>query len=199
MSQRRGNTQLAISFAEGSPAKTSPRQEKAVDSEAPAAACGGTSSASRGKSGRNSSSWLPTIRSSLENCRKRYWRAAPWAVNTRKDGRAPSPSLKAAILCLLPTLTTARNLLSPAMKKWPAHERMLPAWGPVRLSLRGLTGGGSLSPTWCEWFMGFPEDWTALDAEAWGIASSRSARGSCSAPSSPADDPEAAAVQAASS
>jgi hypothetical protein len=33
--------------------------------------------------------------------------------------------------------------------------------GPVRQSLHGLAGG-SLNPRWCEWFMGFPEDWTVL-------------------------------------
>lgn len=30
--------------------------------------------------------------------------------------------------------------------------------------VREQTGTGSLNPTWVEWLMGFPEEWTALDA-----------------------------------
>lgn len=122
------------------------------------------------------SSWLPTLLASDE-----------------KRGSA-SVTLRAAVLALLPTLTTARNILSPAMQKWPAHRRMLPTMTATsygsnqgeaagregqepRPSLRGLAGG-SLNPTWCEWFMGFPEGWTELDAEASETRSCLSARAS---------------------
>lgn len=66
------------------------------------------------------------------------------------------------------------------MQKWAGHRRLLATLtaqsygsnrggaagrvGPERKSLRGLAGG-SLSPTWCEWFMGFPEGWTDPDAK----------------------------------
>jgi len=46
---------------------------------------------------------------------------------------------------------------------------------PVRPSLNTLAGG-PLNPTWCEWFMGFPEGWTELDAEHSATPSFRSAR-----------------------
>jgi hypothetical protein len=78
---------------------------------------------------------------------------------------------------LLPTLTRKANLLAPSMQKWAAHRRLLPTLsassyganrggaarrkGQVRPSLRTLAGA-PLSPTWCEWFMGFPEGWTEL-------------------------------------
>lgn len=90
-----------------------------------------------------------------------------------------------------PTLTAKANLLAPSMQKWPAHRKMLPTLtaqsygtnhggaagrtGPVRPSLNTLAGG-PLSPIWCEWFMGFPEDWTALDEKLWATQLSRSAR-----------------------
>jgi hypothetical protein len=128
---------------------------------------------------------LPTLLASDE-------KRGSFSVNKRKDGRPPTPTLRAAICALLPTLTETGNLLSPSMQKWPAHRRLLPtltaqeygtnkggaAGGegqPERKSLRGLAGG-SLSPTWCEWFMGFPEDWTALDARASATALSRNVR-----------------------
>jgi hypothetical protein len=82
---------------------------------------------------------------------------------------------------LLPTLTRKANLLCPSMQKWAAHRRLLPTLtaqsygtkrggaagrtGQIRLSLRTLAGG-ALNPTWCEWFMGFPENWTSLARES---------------------------------
>src|SRR5208337_1025477 len=96
---------------------------------------------------------------------------------------------------LLPTLTLKGNMLSPSMLKWAAHRRvqqkLLPTLsastygsnqggaagrvGPVRKSLRGLAGG-SLNPQWCEHFMGFPKDWTALSSEQSGKSSEPSER-----------------------
>jgi len=79
---------------------------------------------------------------------------------------------------LLPTLIRKANLLSPAMKKWPAHRRLptltrhdAKGASPAdsnRKSPRVCTfaTGGKLSPTWCEWFLGFPDGWTALEQES---------------------------------
>ncbi len=132
---------------------------------------------------------------------------------------------------LMPTLTTADNMLSPSMAKWPKHaafqERMLPTLratdgerggrGELLHTMKGAptprgmlptltradgsggpgrplkrTGGdnlrtaillptltatrrsglqshganailGSLNPTWCEWYMGLPIGWSALE------------------------------------
>ena len=89
----------------------------------------------------------------------------------------------------LPTLTNARNALSPDSQKWPAHrllrERLertgeLPTLTAQRYgtaqngnpgdsreayatkgnpSIHSLAGA-PLNPSWCEWFMGFPIGWT---------------------------------------
>jgi hypothetical protein len=34
----------------------------------------------------------------------------------------------------------------------------------VTAHLQGL-GGGVLNPTWCEWYMGFPAGWPAIESE----------------------------------
>lgn len=47
-------------------------------------------------------------------------------------------------------------------------------------------GSGSLNPTWVEWLMGFPAEWTALDASA--TPSSRKSRKSSGGRSSPASE-----------
>jgi len=71
---------------------------------------------------------------------------------------------------LLPTLTRCGNMLSPSMQKWPGH-RLLPTLvardskgpGPTHTRAgRDLPQllGGHLSPTFCEWLMGFPQHWT---------------------------------------
>ena len=81
---------------------------------------------------------------------------------------------------LLPTLTAKANLLAPSMQKWAAHRRLLPTLtsssygtnqggaagrtGEVRPSLNTLAGG-PLNPQWCEWFMGFPANWTDVEDE----------------------------------
>jgi hypothetical protein len=123
------------------------------------------------------SSLLPTLAAS------EHKRAISEAQAMQDTGRSNGPTLKGAIAqaILLPTLTLKGNMLSPSMLKWAAHrrvqEKLLPTLsastygsnqggaagrvGPVRKSLRGLVGG-SLSPQWCEHFMGFQKDWTAL-------------------------------------
>jgi len=71
---------------------------------------------------------------------------------------------------LLPTLTRCGNMLSPSMQKWAAH-RLLPTLcardqkGPSDRLREGSNNlpsalGGHLSPTFCEWLMGFPAGWT---------------------------------------
>jgi hypothetical protein len=86
---------------------------------------------------------------------------------------------------LLPTLTAKGNLLSPGMQKWPSHRllnellrkhrEMLPTLtsrdykGPGLKRRQGGVDlptqvGAPLSPTFCEWFMGFEEGWTVLPA-----------------------------------
>lgn len=77
---------------------------------------------------------------------------------------------------LLPALTAKGNMLSPSMQKWAGH-RNLPTLcardskGPGPTHTKGgrdlpSTLGGHLSPTFCEWLMGFPADWTVLGTES---------------------------------
>jgi hypothetical protein len=74
---------------------------------------------------------------------------------------------------LLPTLTATANLLSPSMQKWAGHRRLLQTLtardekGPGPTHTKSGVDlpqviGGHLSPTFCEWYMGFPEGWTDL-------------------------------------
>ncbi len=71
---------------------------------------------------------------------------------------------------LLPTLTRVGNMLAPSMQKWPSH-RLLPTLcardekgpGPAHTKAGSdlpQAVGGHLSPTFCEWYMGFPVGWT---------------------------------------
>lgn len=81
---------------------------------------------------------------------------------------------------LLPTLTATGNLLAPSMQKWKRHRRLYPtltasdaksgrmsdtarlarAAHPRGEKLSNLCGG-TLNPTWCAWFMGYPAEWVA--------------------------------------
>jgi hypothetical protein len=73
---------------------------------------------------------------------------------------------------LLPTLTRKANLLAPSMHKWAGHRLLATlcardAKGPRQAGTKGSRNlprelGGHLSPTFCEWLMGFPEGWTDL-------------------------------------
>lgn len=50
-----------------------------------------------------------------------------------------------------PTITATGNMTAPSMQKWPSHQN----FEPVEI-------GGLLNPTWVEWLMGWPLEWTAL-------------------------------------
>ena len=79
---------------------------------------------------------------------------------------------------LLPTLTATADSLAPSMAKSPAHRRLQQTLcvaghysnaggsksGPRKLTPYGeaAQAGGTLSPTWCEWFMGFPIGYTEV-------------------------------------
>lgn len=83
---------------------------------------------------------------------------------------------------LLPTLTKTANLLAPSVQKWKRHKRLATLTKRDARTLRGgrdrpnrhggpsllqqmLNEGhdtGRLNPRWCEWYMGYPENWTKL-------------------------------------
>jgi hypothetical protein len=90
---------------------------------------------------------------------------------------------------MVPTLTAQQNMLCPSMQKWPSHRATLPTLtrrddkGPGPAHTKSGVDlpqaiGGHLSPTFCEWLMGFPEGWTRLEpaSEHSVTPSSRSAR-----------------------
>src|SRR6185295_1867651 len=76
------------------------------------------------------------------------FRQQPLAPNTNATGSG-----------LLPTLA-ARDFRSDACSPAFRAKRDAMAIGKTL----PWTLGGLLNPTWCEWFMGYPAGWTALDA-----------------------------------
>ena len=75
---------------------------------------------------------------------------------------------------LLPTPTRCANMLSPSMQKWKSHRNLWPtptahiaketnAPSEAKRDTPTLAAlvGGSLNPTWVEWLMGFPLEFTA--------------------------------------
>ncbi len=91
-------------------------------------------------------------------------RLAQWIA--AQDTGAPESSL-------LPTLTANRyGSTNNGHPRDGKREHYATKGTPSLDTLAGRLGG-SLSPTWCEWFMGFPEDWTSLGAEQWAIVSCR--------------------------
>ena len=99
------------------------------------------------------------------------------AVAMRSGGRPPKS--------YLPTPTAKANMMAPSMQKWPSHRNLFPT--PVARDCRTIKGAqrvpnatgtepltvvvgqmenattGALNPTWVEWLMGFPSEWTALE------------------------------------
>lgn len=99
----------SVSSAEASPAKTSPLQEKALDSQANAQASGGNTPASF-------AIWDPQLS---------WWKTCPAfgpGVSTLFSGRLPrSGTMRNGILSVLPTLApiTAANASSSSRGLWP--------------------------------------------------------------------------------
>jgi hypothetical protein len=151
-----------ISSAAGFPAKTSAAQVQAseVASLVLAAACGLNSSASF-ESFTRLGSWSKTSPAARMNgltASSQDWQARAMRAYRSRLRRLMSERSTGERECssLLPTLTRKANLLAPYMQRWPAHRRLV----------ERMRAGGVLSPTWCEWLMGFPEDWTALEPES---------------------------------
>jgi hypothetical protein len=175
MSRREGAGQQSMSFAEASRVRTSPAPESGEASVGNAPVSGTTSPESSGRSGRVSSSSRTSRRGPERGCLRSgtdctcsVTERAPWGL---------APQSVALLICesaslLLPTLTAKGNLLSPSMLKWRAHRNLIPtltarhAKGPGTLREGGRdlpqVSGGHLSPTFCEWLMGFPEGYTEV-------------------------------------
>jgi hypothetical protein len=81
----------------------------------------------------------------------------------------PTPTTKANQMCLsmMSRGVACRNLRA-AMWPTPTVQDASNNGGPSQYHRNSLplnaVAGGSLNPTWVEWLMGFPLEWTALDA-----------------------------------
>lgn len=170
------------SSAAGSHAKTSAALALAVDSAANDPASGTSSraslescdpppSSSRTSEAAHGSGCARSGRA----CTNSAIEAAPWRL---PRGMLARLIVEPASSSLRPTLTATANLLCPSMQKWPAHRRLLPTltatpYGSNKGGAAGRTGearpsldtlaGSALSPTWCEWFQGFPIGWTDVE------------------------------------
>lgn len=100
-------------------------------------------------------------------------------------------------------LAATASIMHPTMTAGSSHNRgRMDEWGDAhaREKLRVIYGTpgitGALNPTWCEWFMGFPSEWTFLNSsecpayDALGTVLSRKSPKSSPAQSNPISKPK---------
>jgi hypothetical protein len=182
---------LLMSYLAAFRAKTSAWPEASKDSTASAADCGWKWPASFAKYDPRSRGWktrqISLIADSTE-CSPTWPRSG-----SMRDGECLAHATLArgttanASGSKLPTLTVCGNYnrkgvsatsgdgLVTALRKMPTLAASdwkgrsgtghLSRYGMKRLS-DAMPIGGPLNPTWCEWFMGFPMQWTALGGSA---------------------------------
>jgi hypothetical protein len=97
------------------------------------------------------------------------------ALNKRREMKR-GVRLPEQVMRLLPTPTTTR----PHDSENTAGKYMA-SQNQFDLAAAVASNGGQLNPMWVEWLMGFPPDWTALNASE--TPSSRRSRKSSDAPS----------------
>jgi hypothetical protein len=79
------------------------------------------------------------------------------------------PTLKGVLQALEPTATPTINATSGS--KGPRRSATKAENGGHQVNLIDVTahlsgrGGGVLNPTWAEWYMGFPKNWSSLESE----------------------------------
>jgi len=191
---------------EASRARTSVWPARAQALKAPAAECGTTWRGSLARFDPASSTWRtaqPSLLGDSDECSVTWPRSGMTAGGQCWELPTLAPPISATGFgLLLPTLTVCGNNnrkgasptsgdgLATAILKMPtlcARDYRSP--GRSRLERTGGSQGevlpqavgGPLNPTWCEWFMGFPQGWTELGR--WATPKSPSApqpRGECS-------------------
>jgi hypothetical protein len=175
---------LLTSYLEASRARTSARQDCAPASTDSDQVCGRNSFAWFAMFDLNSSTWR-TPQTSLLEAWEPYsetWPRSGWMV----DGTCYLRPTLAPTICvnasgsLLPTLTVNGNYNRPYPGKKSGYGLATAISLLHTLTKAGLNGGsnsrrarekrglppthiGPLNPTWCEWFMGWPMGWTALE------------------------------------
>jgi hypothetical protein len=129
-------------------------------------------------SGNESGSWLATATATANQLcpSMRKWKGCReiWPTPTSrdwKDGTAqacanvPTNSLLGREVHLYPTPRPCSGETSSGMNRAEFYRAM--GFDPSTDTKGGANQsppGGSLNPTWVEWLMGFPPEWTALDA-----------------------------------
>ena len=149
---------VLMSFLEASPARTSVPPARALESTDSGLPCGSTWRESLVRYDLATRSWrthrclwdeaLPESSATLPR-----WGMMRGGVCWERTTLAPLTSATDSG-SWLPTPTAKANMMSPSMQKWPAHRNV------------AQQAGGTLNPTWVEWLMGWPLEWTACDASA---------------------------------
>ena len=143
--------------AEDSPAKTLAKRAKAKASQANVADCGTTCCGLFAKYDHDSQSWRT------------------WPHCESEDSRTCSVDFPASGLMLNGFASTQHSLehliSGEECSLWVGTLTRCDALGTKGRSLRFQTktptptelAGGKVNPTWAEWLMGFPKDWTLID------------------------------------
>lgn len=150
------------SSAAASPARTCQPPARVLACKVLAAAFGSSlsgSSASSNLSGSWSRTWRLALRSGWTLSAADWNGSAMRAFRSRLRQLTLGHRTDASVSSLWPALTTARNLLSPAIAKWPAHRAlravMLPTllaqdcWRPAERTRQGSPSLRNLLPTLC--------------------------------------------------
>ncbi len=184
---------VLTSFLEGFPAKTSALPARAQESTDSGPPCGSTWRESLVRYDLATRSWrthrclwdeaLPESSATLPR-----WGMMRGGVCWERTTLTPLTSATDSG-SWLPTPTAKANMMAPSMQKWPAHRNLWPTpqasearqgfqdrSNGKKGSQKSLTtiiqgapkeqAGGTLNPTWVEWLMGWPLEWTACDASA---------------------------------
>jgi len=178
---------LLMSYLAAFHARTSPQQEKGLESTENAAECGNTWRGWLAKYDQDSSSWRTAQCSFIEDLPESL-ETLPRSGMTRGGLLWELPMLerrtKETDSGLWPTPTVCGNYnrpgvsvksgmgLASAVRLWPTPNAGIPNWGGtmqewggsknwVRKEMPELAGG-ALNPMWVEWLMGWPLGWTDL-------------------------------------
>ena len=178
-----------MSSAADFPAKTSVSPGKAPDLQASVPACGVNTPVLLASYDRNTSSWKTSqlcLDGDLETFSETWPRSGMMRSGTAYQLQPLAPLIDETASGLWPTPTVNGNYnrrgasatsgdgLATAVKMWPtpaARDYRSPSKkvGTPEYFRRPGSGlplndavGGQLNPTWVEWLMGFPAEWTAL-------------------------------------
>jgi len=88
----------------------------------------------------------------------RDWKDTPGMARGRPDGKTRVDQLARAIYAKMWPTPTVNMVTGGGDHSAPSVRA-----GRHGINLKGAVGGGSLNPTWVEWLMGYPQEWTVLE------------------------------------